>query len=168
MLNKVLLAAFCLFFFIPPLPASAMVTVTFCTPPNGGTTCLAGYCDTLGKTTMDGDKKNIIACTSTTGNTDCSTGNCTWLAMSAPDYHAAKEIEVAQSVISKYQKDCTSANYQSKYIVCASACSRYCSNSCKFASSSSWCDGNPDSGLSYVSGTMVAWNASTVTCACFY
>jgi len=62
--------------------AAAPTPNAFCDPLAG--TCAGNDCDTLGKTMLDGDGKNIVACLSVNyGNKTCSTvGKCKWKTMS--------------------------------------------------------------------------------------
>jgi hypothetical protein len=73
----------------PQVQACALPAPTPCKPgeitpsyPTG--TCKSQPCDTLGETTMDGDRNNLVACLRTNADAqpDCLDHGCTWRTMS--------------------------------------------------------------------------------------
>ncbi len=149
-------AAFMLSFLLAGVsPASAVV---FCDPSTINASCLAAgsnYCEQLGKTTMDGDEKNIIACLSNVeNNSNCSTGDCTWKAITGGS-GSTKEITISQAELKMYSPSCS--NPSTNYTNCTYACTQFCINSKT--------DGVPNN---YVSGFLSAWAAGQATCACFH
>jgi len=166
MRNILFLAALILLTSAAVHPAKASASFAFCAPPNGGVSCMTYKCEILGKTTLDGDNKNIIACLSSSSTTpDCSAGDCVWKTLTR-QAHTSKKVDLTIATVKYYDTTCSEP--VSAYPNCANACRRYCNNGCKTAATN--CTGIKDNGNTYSTGYVTEWNSSTgmTQCACFY
>ena len=93
--------------------------------------------------------------------------------------HSAGEIEysphtfmyeVEVNVLDNYVMDATCAGFPGTGVYFDSACHRYCTNACNSVGASGGCDGQQDSGLSYISGFNVELDCTPgvekAACAC--
>ncbi|MDD5586070.1 MAG: hypothetical protein PHY92_03820 [Alphaproteobacteria bacterium] len=80
----VIFASGLIFFGLFAADALAQAVPGYCDPRhNGGVSCIPGYCNQLGATTMDADNASLIAClrTAKDGGANCTDWGCTWKVM---------------------------------------------------------------------------------------
>jgi len=140
-------------------------------------------CNELGASKMAANGAAILACllkTPATGPvSDCTTGGgCQWQYMSGTVQKSGMAYMVPWATIAKYHDMCTDANLKSAalggfgYMICASACSRFCRDGCAYGGMN--CAGTfhnytdkPDR-IVYTGGVMSEWALGTAGCFCYY
>ncbi len=165
------------------LAALFLVAVTV-SPAWAGTTdcpdCLGGaQCYSLGVTKRDPAEnrpRQIIACLkneSASHETDCTQGiPCYWKVIGREEKN--KPLTLPAETLKHFHVYCQ--NEEKNFINCASACSRYCRNSCVNSSTDDAsrvnCDVDPSgryysSGMNYKGGVFLTWTAEGGKCVCY-
>lgn len=119
---------------LAPLLAAAPAHA-FCTPDTtSGVVCLNAAddtCSTLGTTTMDGNRQNLIACMGTTAGSNCASNQCVWKSMTSSEAAGRSTITALTAAACSFTNSTTNGDVNYHCAIPANATHLKISASCR-------------------------------------